>query len=149
MKNIKTWILVADGARARIFENNKSKRGLAPALDYDFAHIHSPTRDIGTDKPGRGLGRSTGTHHVMDPKINWHEFEKHLFASSMADVLKKADDSHAFDALVIVAPSKTMGELRKSLTPNVMSKVTAEIGKDLTHLDIHDLGKHLSDVVRI
>ena len=149
MKNNKTWILVADGARARIVESQKSGKKLEPALDHEFAAVHAPTRDLGTDKPGRSRGHGGGTNHVIDPKVNWHDFEKHLFAGSMADVLEKADNSHRFDALVLVAPPKTLGELRKKLNPNVRDKVTAEIGKDLTHLSLHELGEHLTDVVRL
>ena len=144
MKNRKTWILVADGAGARIVENNGPGKGLEPALNYEFAASHAPTRDIGSDKPGRGKGG--GSHHVMDPKVNWHNFEKHLFAGAMAEVLEKADNNHVFDALVIVAPPEIMGELRKKLNPNVKSKITAELGKDLTHLSLHDLGEHLTDL---
>ena len=142
-------ILVADGARARIVENQKTDKTLKPALDHEFAAVHAPTRDLGTDRPGRRRGPGGGTGHAIDPKVNWHDFEKHLFAGAMADVLEKADNKQTFDALVLVAPPKTLGELRKKLNPNVMSKVTAEIGKDLTHLSLHELGEHLTDVVRL
>lgn len=144
MKNRKTWILVADGARARIVENNGPGKGLEPALNYEFAASHAPTRDIGADKPGRGKGG--GSHHVMDPKVNWHNFEKHLFADSMAKVLEKANNDHVFGALVLVAPAKVMGELRKKLSSGVKDKITAELGKDLTHLSLHELGQHLAGV---
>ena len=147
MKKCKTWILIADGARARIVENDGPGKGLEPALNYEFAASHVPTRDIGADKPGRGQGG--GSHHVMDPKVNWHNFKKDLFADAMAEVLAKADSTNVFDALVLVAPAKTLGELRKKLNPNVKGKVTAELDKDLTHLNLHDLGPHLTDVINL
>ena len=145
MKKCKTWILIADGARARIVENDGPGKGLGPALNYEFAASHAPTRDIGADKPGRGQGG--GSHHVMDPKVDWHTFEKHRFAGDMAEVLAKADSAHVFDALVLVAPAKTLGELRKKLNPNVKGKITAELGKDLTHLNLKDIGEHLTEVI--
>lgn len=148
MKVHKTWILIADGARARIVENNGPGKGLEPALDHDFVSIHPPTREIGSDKPGRNSGHGGGAHHVMDPKVNWHNFEKHLFSVAMADVLEKADSKNVFDALVIVAPPKTLGELRSNLKPSVKSKITAELGKDLTHLNLKDLGEHLTEVIK-
>ncbi|MCK5168087.1 MAG: host attachment protein, partial [Rhodospirillaceae bacterium] len=61
----------------------------------------------------------------------------------------KADRTNVFDALVLVAPAKTLGELRKKLNPNVKGKVTAELDKDLTHLNLHDLGPHLTDVINL
>ncbi|MDH5187997.1 MAG: host attachment protein [Rhodospirillaceae bacterium] len=147
MKKRKTWILIADGARARIVENDGPGKGIAPALNYEFATSHAPTRDIGTDKPGRRQGG--GAHHAVDPKVNWHNFEKSLFAAAMAEVLEKANNENIFDALVLVAPAKTLGELRKKLSPKVKNKITGELGKDLTHIDMNDLGKHLSEVINI
>lgn len=148
MKNRKTWILVADGARARIVENNGSGKGLEPALGYDFAVNHSPARDKGTDRPGRDHGGGA-SRHAVESKVNWHNFEKHRFAGDMADFLEKADHDRVFDALVVVAPPEIMGALRKKMNSNVKGKVTAELGKDLTHLNLQDLGEHLKDIIRL
>ena len=147
MKVRKTWILIADGARARIVESSGHGKGLEPALNYEFAVNHSPARDKVTDKPGRDHGGGA-SHHAMESKVNWHNFEKHLFSAAMADVLEKANSKNVFDALVIVAPPKTLGELRSNLKPNVKSKITAELGKDLTHLNLKDLGEHLAEVIK-
>lgn len=148
MKNRKTWILVADGARARILENNGLGKGLEPALNYEFAANHAPTRDMVSDKPGRGRGGGSSSHAV-ESKVNWHSFEKHRFAGDMADFLEKADHDRVFDALVVVAPPEIMGALRKKMNTNVKGKITAELGKDLTHLNLQDLGEHLKDVIRL
>lgn len=149
MKPRKTWVLVADGARARVLENTGSGAGLAAALDFDFAASHAPSRDFGADKPGRVVGGGVGSHHAFEPKVDWHTFEKHLFAKELAAALAGALDKKAFDDLVLVAPPKALGELRLALSDAVKSRITGEVGKDLTHVEIHDLGAHLGDVVRL
>ena len=149
MKARKTWILIADGARARIVEHDGPGTGLKPALSFEYAASHAPTRDFGTDKPGRGMGRDGGSHHTKDSKVDWHTFEKHLFAIELAKELGKAQSKGAFDDLVLVAPPKTLGELRTALGPGVKKQVAAEVGKDLTHLSLHDLGDHLGDIIRL
>ena len=53
MASTVTWILIADGARARIFANNGPGTGIASATGVDYIADHRPTRDIGADKPGR------------------------------------------------------------------------------------------------
>lgn len=149
MKQHKTWILIADGARARIVEHDGPGTGLKPALSFEYAASHAPTRDFGSDKKGRGMGRDGSSHHTKEAKIDWHTFEKHLFAVKLAEELGKAQSDGAFDGLVLVAPPQALGELRAALGANVKQQVTAELNKDLTHVSIHDLGDHLGDVIRL
>lgn len=149
MKARKTWILIADGARARVVQYEGPGKGLLPALGYDFATNHAATHEIGTDKPGRMVGGGIGSHHAMEPKVDWHTYEKHLFATELAKELGEAHTHGAFDALVLVAPPKTLGALRQGLDDKVKDTISAELGKDLTHLTILELGDHLGDVVRL
>ena len=83
----------------------------------------------------------------MEPRVDWHEYEKHLFAVSMAKVLDEAAERGAFDRLVLVAPPKTLGALRAALKPRTRKMVIAEVGKDLTHVPVQGLTGHLRDVV--
>lgn len=145
MKPRKTWVLVADGARARILQSNGSGGGLSSALNFDFAASHAPSRDFGSDKPGRGQGAGGVAQHAKPPRVDWHTYEKHLFAKELAKALEEALRECAFDDLVLVAPPKALGELRQALANDVMSRVTSEIGKDLTHLSVHDVGRYLED----
>ncbi|MBF0246794.1 MAG: host attachment protein [Alphaproteobacteria bacterium] len=146
MKPRITWILVADGARARIVRNEGPGKGLSAALDYEFAASHAPTRDFGADKPGRSQGGG-GASHAKAGKVDWHTFEKQLFAQEMVKVLDDAHGKGAFDSLVLVAPPKTLGELRKGMNGKLSEVVRAEVGKDLTHLNLHDLAEHLADAI--
>ena len=145
MKARKTWVLVADGARARILESNGSGGGLSSPLSFDFAASHAPSRDFGSDKPGRGQGAGGVAQHTKPPKVDWHTFEKHLFAKKLAKALEEALRECAFDDLVLVAPPKALGELRQALSADVISRVKSEIGKDLTHLSMPELGRYLAD----
>lgn len=149
MKPRKTWVLVADGARARVLQNTGPGTGVTAALDFDFAASHAPSRDFGSDKPGRGQGAGGTAGHAKPSKVDWHTFEKHLFAKELAAALTDALNKKAFDDLVLVAPPKALGELRMALSDAVKSRVVGELGKDLTHVEIHDLGAHLGDVVRL
>ena len=143
MKKIITWIVVADGARAHIVKNEGPGKGLAAVMDHDFAAPHPPSRDFGTDKPGRGFQSSGGSRHGKQPRIDFHTYEKTRFARDIADVLDKAAAKDAYDRLVLVAPAKTLGDLRKSLGNKAKGRVKGELSKDLTHLDIPELSGHL------
>jgi len=42
-----------------------------------------------------------------------------------------------------------LGDLRKALDGKLKGHITGELGKDLTHLTIHELGDHLEGIVRL
>lgn len=139
-----TWILIADGARAHIVANEGPGKGLKTIPGQDYAGTNLPTRELGTDKPGRTFDRAGSGRHRMEPRVDWHRFEKHKFAQSMAKVLDKAAGEGAFDRLILVAPPEILGELRSSLGKKASERVIAELAKDLTKLSIHELPDNLS-----
>jgi protein required for attachment to host cells len=85
----------------------------------------------------------------MDYPSDPHREQKRVFARDVADFLKLQERENAFDDLVIVAPAKTLGDLRDCLDKSVASHVKMEVAKDLTGFPPQDLPKHLSDVVRL
>ncbi len=143
MKKITTWIVVADGARAHIVKNEGPGKGLAAVMAHDFAAPHPPSRDFGADKPGRVFESSNGSRHSVEPRIDFHTYEKTRFAKDISEVLEKAAARKAYDRLVLVAPPKTLGVLRNALGPESRSRIRGELGKDLTHLGIRELSGHL------
>lgn len=142
MKASKTWILIADGARARIFVNDGPGKGLKPAISKEFATENLPTREIISDRPGTNASGGA-VRHGYAPRVDWHRFEKHRFAASMAAILNKEAKRHAFARLVLVAPPEPLGSLRASLDNATRGCVIKEIGKDLTNLTEHELPKRL------
>lgn len=149
-KNI-TYVLIADGARARIVYNDGVGRGLAPAFPNEFVAPASRvrTRDLGTDKPGRSFESADGSRHAMEPRTDRHREEKRQFAKSMARVLDQAAEKRAFNRLILVAPPKSLGSLRTAMKQKTRALVTAEIPKDLTNVSLHDLPRHLKNVMVI
>lgn len=149
MKPIRTWIVVADGARARFLLHEGIGKGLKPALPEEMRHELPPNREIVTDKPGRwpdavGPGRSG-----LTPTVDWHEFEKERFAHQVAKVLEDGRNRNLFDRIVLVAPPKTLGYLRDELTKPTQQMVYGELSKDLTHHTVADLETHLGEVMAV
>jgi protein required for attachment to host cells len=148
MKKKVTWILIADGTRARILKNEGPGKGLHPAIDGEFHHEAPRTHEIGTDRPGRTKESANTTRHAME-QSDWHRFEKEKFAKEMAQVLERAEQAGAYDRLILVAPPKTLGDLRGALADPVRKKVTGEIGKDLTPMALGEMPAHLEAVLAV
>jgi len=150
MKKTVTYILVADGARARLYANHGMGKGLQPVSGATHkADLHHHDRDILSDRPGRAHNSVGKARSAMDPQTEWHRFEKHKFAREMAKVLDAAAANKAFDRLVLVAPPGTLGDLRTELSDMTRKMVTAELPKDLTRHAEQELPQHLGAVLAV
>ncbi len=149
-KRIITWVLVADGGRARVLANDGPGRGLKPALNYEFAAIHPLARDIVSDRQGRQADRVAGGgggRHAMESRTAPQRQLEQDFARTLARFLDKEAMKKRYQRLVLVAPPRTLGDLRAELPRHARAAVTAELDKDLVRLDDADVARHLSEVV--
>jgi len=143
-----TWVLVADGARARILANRGRHGALRPVFDHDFtAPSRVPTRELVSDRPGRESNPGHGGVHGMEPPTDPHRHEKLEFARRMARVLDEGATSHTFDRLVLVAPPQCLGDIRGALGKEARRRVAGEVHKDLTQLSPTQLRSHLEPVL--
>lgn len=149
VKKIVTWVVVADGARARIFSNDGPGKGLTPVPGGVLSGSHEPARDINADRPGRTFDRSGDARHAKEPHTDPHRNAKREFVHSVATYLEKGHGQHAFDRLVLVAPPQALGDLRAGLGNGVRATVSAELNKDLTHLKDHELPEPLGSVLAV
>jgi protein required for attachment to host cells len=148
MKTKLTWILVADGTRGRILLHAGPGSGLVPATGRgEYAGDNRPTRKIGSDRPGRTIESADGSRHAYAPRVDWHEFAKHEFAAKMASILNRRHARKEFDELILVAPAKTLGDLRAALDKPTLASVRHELVKDLVNVRNHDLAKYLDAVL--
>jgi protein required for attachment to host cells len=143
------WFVVADSARAQILALNPNGKGLVDVDGVDFAapEVHIPARDLKSDRPGRSFGSSrSGTRHAIEPHHDYHKLEKHKFIVHLAEALEKAHTARKFDSLVLVAPRRSLGELRISLCDPVRASVEHELAKDLTKHSADSLWLQLAPI---
>lgn len=149
MKKITIWILVADGARARIAQNDGPQRGVTWAFDDDIEGENFPGRDFSDDRPGRSFDRLGQGRHAMEPRSDPRRDAKRVFAHDVAAFLERHAAKGSYDRLIIAAPPQSLGDLREALSPSVRKVVSAELNKDLTHVPIGDLANHLGSVLDV
>lgn len=71
MKAIVTWVLVADGAQAQVFEHGGPGKGLIPIKDLHFAQEPLKAQDINTDRPGRHSGAASARARASSKPIRF------------------------------------------------------------------------------
>jgi len=150
-KRPRTWVVVADGARARFFvpSEDASKFVAARQADLVAPDSHGHSRDLKSDKPGRSYASSrSGVRHAIEPAHDPHKLEKHRFSAVLTEVLDGACGRREFDQLVLVAPRRSLGELRSLLTPRVQRCISREVAKDLTKESTAGLWRRLGPLVK-
>ncbi|HSR56149.1 MAG TPA: host attachment protein [Alphaproteobacteria bacterium] len=148
-KKLTTWIIVCDGARARILVNRGSGTGLNVIESAEDDEARAKTQELGADRPGRTHDSFGEGRHAMAPRADWHKFAKESFAKDMAAIVNAGAVEDAFDKLVVIAPPRVLGNLRQVLNDQATTRLAGEIGKDLTQVPVQDLGPYLEDLVRL
>jgi protein required for attachment to host cells len=149
-KRSRTWIVVADGARARFFAPSADAKKFVSVKSADMVAPASRqhVRDLKSDKPGRSYSSSrSGMRHALEPPHDYHKLEKRRFTASLAEALDAAYEREEFDQLILVAPRRTLGELRGLLSKRVQANVRKEIAKDLTNETAAGLWRHLAPLM--
>jgi len=150
-KRLSTWIVAADGARARFFSPSEDAKKLVAvgAADMVAPQSRQHSRDLKSDKPGRSYSSSrSGVRHAFEPPHDYHKLEKHRFTAQLAEALDAACGRREFDQLILVAPRRSLGELRTLLSKRVQGRIRLEIPKDLTNEPASRLWRRLATVVR-
>lgn len=139
----KSWVVVCDGAKALTFRNEGDAElvNLWP-LDV-LSQPNLPARELASDRPGRSF-QSHGVARSALDEADRHDEAETAFLVDLADQLDKAVREHPVRTLILVAPPRALGILRKRFTPAVRAVLAAEVAKDLTQLPTYEIQKHLA-----
>src|SRR5262244_3440170 len=82
-----TWIVIADGEKARIVANEGVGKGLAAVPGQALSTTLHADREIHADRPGRVQESVGAARHAIQPRTDWPRFEKRQFARRVAGLL--------------------------------------------------------------
>jgi protein required for attachment to host cells len=131
------WLLVADGARALVLRNVGTAVEPKLVTERAYAIDNPPTRDQGTDKPGRTNDPFTHKSSMETP--DWHRIEEEKFMQRVASDLEEDRRAGRFERLMIAAPPVALGTLRDAMCDALQKTVAAEFNKDWTKMPVSDI----------
>jgi protein required for attachment to host cells len=138
----KTWIVVGDASRARIFLGSEASDSWSLVEDLDFPPGRERIHDLVTDHPGSTKqSGAKGTKVGMTPPTDPKEKEAIRFARTLAGRLKKGRTGKEYDALVLVAPPHFLGMLRGELDRDTAHLVVKSQHHDYTQFRPDQLEK--------
>lgn len=142
MKKPVTWILIADGSRAKIFQAaGKAKI----QMKSELSSPHLANRDLVSDRPGRAFDSTGQGRHAMQPPSDPHEKAESDFLRSVAKQLEESRQKKQFYKLVVVAAPRALGTLRGIFPGQLTSAVTQEIAHDLTWFETPAIESYLKE----
>ncbi|HMK89146.1 MAG TPA: host attachment family protein [Methylocystis sp.] len=137
------WVLVGDGRHALFLYNHGDPDLIDLRVIEARVEENPPTHEQGTDAPGRLFGSRSGPRSAVEP-TDWHEHEKEHFAREIAARINKAAQSGEMKEIVIIAPPRALGEIRKELSPQAAARVKGEIDRDLARHPLPEIEKALA-----
>ena len=129
-----SWVVVADGNRARIFETHGLKLELREI--EGFADPQARTRDpeLRNGEPGQNAKPSP---------TSASDAARDQFAKMLCDYLDQGRLHQRFQRLRLAIEPRFLGLLRRHLSDGTRKLVFEEIGADISKLDARGIQRHL------
>jgi protein required for attachment to host cells len=148
------FVVVADGRKMLLLRNEGDDQHLNLQVERKEVQENPKDSDQKSDAAGRASSTQSGANapavaqggsmHAVGggaqfapsrgsmEETDYHQLEEDRFAAEVADMLKSQALSNAFETLIIAAPPRTLGELRKHYHKEVEARIAGELDKDLT-----------------
>jgi protein required for attachment to host cells len=137
------FVFVGDGRKALFLRNAGDEKYPDLKTERVFIDENPPTREQGSDRPGRAFKRAGTNRRSGMETTDWHELEAHRFAHRVAAAMERLVRTRDIKALVVAAPPRTLADLRHAFHTDVKSRIVAEVDKDLTKHSVAEIETHL------
>ena len=138
------FVLVGDGRKALFLRNEGDEKYPNLKTERVFEDVNPLTHEQGSERPGRvSKAFGSGRRSTVEP-VDWHNIEEERFARKVAAAMEEIVRTRKVPALVVVAPPRTLADLRGAFHPDIRGRIIAEINRDLTKHPIGDIEKHLT-----
>jgi protein required for attachment to host cells len=136
-------VLVGDGRKALFLRNIGDAEFPNLRMEEILSRENPPTREHGADRPTRVFQSIRDGRRSAADQQDWHELQEHAFAREVTDALAYLVRGSGATSLIIVAPPKTLAQIRKLIDSDVAEKICREVDKDLTKHPISEIERLL------
>jgi protein required for attachment to host cells len=137
------FILVGDGRKALFLRNAGDEKFPNLKVERVATKESPPTHEQGADRPTRVFQGADGRRSATE-QTDWHDLAEKDFAREIAARLLGMVRARGIKSLVVVAPARTLAELRTAFHDEVKKTIVAEIDKDLTKHPVDQIERHLT-----
>ena len=105
-KEEKTWILVVDSAKAKIYEWITQDKRVKKIYSRDDDAARMSERDLRADRPGHGQGFKSKIQYTVDEHVSYKTQASEIFLKKLINHLSRGKVSAEYDKLVIISTEK-------------------------------------------
>ena len=140
-------ILVADGRKMLLYRNEGSATEPDLKVVHGEEHPNPPDREQKSDRAGQRPAIGTGGTGGMSStaEVDFHRQAEEEFARHIADYLNGRALKNDLPQIVIAAPARILGVLRKLYHQQTKAQIIAEVEKDLTGHPTNRIAQLLSE----
>lgn len=143
------FVVVADGRKMLFFRNQGDADHLNLVVERVREQDNPPDRDQAVapsdqSQSSRAYGSNFASGGATSERVDFHQMAEDRFAAETAEMLRKRALRGDFETLIVVAPPRTLGELRKHYHKEVEQRLAGELDKDLTGHPVPEIEKALS-----
>jgi protein required for attachment to host cells len=131
-------VLVADGRKMLFLRNHGGAARLDLKTEAHDERADAKDSDMKTDAAGAGTQSGGYGRPAMD-ETDFHQQAEDQWAKDAAEMLNRRALANDYEALVVVAPPKTLGELRKHFHKEVEKRLVATFNKEMTDRPIDQI----------
>ena len=131
-------VLVTDGRKTLFFRNHGDENQIDLRTEAHDEREDLSNGEMKTDAPG-SVYQSAGYGHSTYEEVDFHQQEEDRWAHSAAEEVNRRALESNFEALAIIAPPRTLGEIRKKLHKEAARRIVCEIPKEMTRRPIPDI----------
>ncbi len=138
-----TWVVVADGSRARVFSRAKRFSDLQPVEVLEEPDARTRERELISDRPGRSFDSHGSGRHAMGSNSSAKDEILEEFARRIAHRIEAGRTGGDFHHLILVAAPAVLGAIRLILSNASRQLIVGEVSKNLAHHEAADIQKIL------
>ena len=141
-----TWLIAADDSRAFLYEAQEV--GVSHVRSFDHPASRAKGQDIDTDAPGRRRprGKDLARRGSMELTPPPEDKEADDFSREVCEFLRLAHHRGEFERLVVIAPPRFLGRLRRDMHHAVRHATHEVVSKDWTTLPRAELEQRLGSL---
>ena len=139
-----TCVLVTDGRKTLYFRNEGDARFPNLKTVRSWQDDNPADRGQKSDSPGRSLGSERSGRRSGYQEADFHQLAEDRFAARTAEFLNGEAMRGAFSELIVVAPPRTLGELRRHYHKEVSRRLAGEFPRDLVKHPIPEIERLIS-----
>ena len=139
----KSWVLVANHTRARLFEAENRAGVLREIETMVYPEARLKRKELLRDAPGRSFDSRGQGRHAMAWHTQIRKQGEKTFARDIAHALERGRQEGRYDKLYIVADPGMAGSLRMSMSSPTLATIAGESRKNLASCDADQIRSQL------